>query len=526
MIHRDHQTKYDNADRKIGGSEEQLQYTLISLNVHTTTPPILHHILHTPPSTTMSSNPIPANASSMPDVQVFLSRQAYFLGSPVVGTIVIQSSRSPSSSSSASASASSASTATREDLRETLKSVVVYMAGFCRIDPRWHNVADYTRLYGTMHPFLELLDFDADLLSPPSPDETVCVWATNGMELLTIKERENGKALDEKDYNLLAFSFRADLGMDLPHSMSSTTGRYHYTADVLIQTATQQRVIKTPFQVYANPEQSPLRIPRSLQQQQQPQKTPPINTHHKKAIAGSRVKFGSMFAMAHSNGWPCHLSATDIHRPKGQTTVARRRPVDDVQTLRVSNSEGQSVCVLTVIDGTTMMPGSQIHLQWDFLEDVQVPCYQVAACLMGDEWAVHEDGSTTRTHSYLFHTCHEWVDPGITQRVSKSMILPLDTPCEICTDVMEISVRCQVDITVQENNEYKNLHLELPCRVVQRLEDKTKKQLLDDDEELQSMSLSELLGIPPDPDFPQNDIGADLKALALMMEGRLCQGKR
>ena len=34
------------------------------------------------------------------------------------------------------------------DLRSMLESVTVYVAGFCRIDSRWHNVTEYNKMYG------------------------------------------------------------------------------------------------------------------------------------------------------------------------------------------------------------------------------------------------------------------------------------------------------------------------------------------------------------------------------------------
>ena len=74
--------------------------------------------------------------------------------------------------------------------------------------------------------------------------------------------------------------------------------------------------------------------------------------------------------MAHSKGLPCHLSATEIHRPKGQMTVVQRdynrSTQHDIQTIRVSNAQGRPVCVMTLIGTQTMTPGSKLHIQWDF----------------------------------------------------------------------------------------------------------------------------------------------------------------
>lgn len=194
--------------------------------------------------------------------------------------------------------------------------------------------------------------------------------------------------------------------------------------------------------------------------------------------------------------------------------------------MRVSNARGQPVCVLTVVGAAKLTPGSRIHLQWDFPERISaskewIPCYQVSACLAGEEYAIYEDGKTTRTQSYVFDTCHEWVDPGMTHRVSKTLLLSMDAPCSLYTDVMELFIRCQIDITVRENgNEYNNLRLELPCQVIQSFGD---ERDIYEEEENRILPLPELLGSDADTnsDFPMSDIASDLKILALQMEERL-----
>eukprot|EP00934_Nitzschia_sp_Nitz4_P004803 Nitzschia sp. Nitz4//scaffold11_size288233//13775//15142//NITZ4_000727-RA/size288233-processed-gene-0.198-mRNA-1//-1//CDS//3329533933//4793//frame0 len=446
-----------------------------------------------------------AETSEMPNVEVFMARPAFQLGGVVVGTVLIRpSSDHPTASS----------------LRDVLKSVVVYASGYCRIDPRWHNVADYTKIYGASHPCVQLLsmDYDAELLTTSAPEETVCFWATYGMELLELPERTLGAVWSDSEMpELLAYTFRVDLPLDLPHSLNANSCRYYYTANVLIKTAHTQRIIKTPFEVWANPSQ-PLGIPRSVQNQQRKQ-----GNGKKQAVVipGARVKFGICLGLAHSSGYPSALSATEIHRPKGPISVALpSRP--DVQTLRVSNARGQPVCVMTVVGATQLTPGSRIHLQWDFPERLStnkawIPCHQVAACIGGEELALYEDGHTTRTQTFVWDACHEWVDPGVTHRVSKTLILPADAPCNLYTDIMELYVRCQVDITVKENGEYNNLHIELPCHVVQKLPD---PEMFD--EETKILPLSELLNEkPPKDSFAMDDIENELKILGLQMEEKL-----
>ena len=438
------------------------------------------------------------SSSELPHVEVFLSRHAYPLGSAVVGTVFVRPHKEQQN----------------EDLRSILQSVTVYVAGFCRIDARWHNVTDYIKLYGKVHPFVQSLiaqGIDQGLLTPP--EDTVCFWATNGLELLELPERKEGKWDGSLD-NMLAFTFRVDLPFDVPHSVNTNSAKYSYSAEVIIRTSAKQRVVKTPFLVWTNPKQ-PIGDPRSQQQQAN------------RAISAGRVKFATCQGMAHSIGLPCHVSTTEINRPKGQMTVALPHSRDDVQTLRVSNAVGNSVCVMTIFGATKLTPGSRIHLQWDFPETISaskswIPCAQVSACLIGEEKAVYEDGTTTRSQSFVFDTCQEWVDPGVTQRVSKTLLLSMDAPCNLYTDVMELTITCRVDITVKENGDYNNLKIEIPCHVVHSF---GQEEDIFEREENETLPLAALLGHDVDQKsvFPVHDITQDLKNLALQLEERMRQ---
>jgi hypothetical protein len=568
----------------------------------------------------------PHPSSLLPDVQVFLSRPSYPLGGSVVGTILISQPRHDNSNSNNTATTSYPS------LRSVLESVTVYVAGSCKIDSRWHSISNYTKIYGKMHPYLQLLQerFDADLLS--QSEDTVCFWATNGIEVLDLTERIEGGRWNNDDFqrglheeddcddddnenydnkekeedndnddgnfkdDILAFTFRAEIPPDLPHSVHATTCRYFYTANILVKTATQQQIIKRTFQVYTKNNNSYYsNNPTNNNNQQQQQQD---DDYYRNTTNSARVKFGNCLGMAHSNGLPCHISATEIHRPKDQMMVVqnhclrRQQRSNDVQTLRVSNAAGQPVCVLTVIGSQSLSPGSRIHLQWDFpstenyyhhqsqqqteennnkkMNNYWIPCHQVCACLQGEEYALYEDGSKKRTQSFLFDTCHEYVDPGITDRVSTTLWLSSSgdnnnnnstPPCDLKTDVMEVSTWCQVDITVREyennnnsnnivnnNNKggggggggggYNNLSLRIPCRVRHsnsNLDDQEEQEMIQDN---YVQPLNELLNINVEGGgeiqrnnanndiqttllFPINDILSDLKTVSLDMEERV-----
>eukprot|EP00980_Cylindrotheca_fusiformis_P007809 scaffold1669_cov129-Cylindrotheca_fusiformis.AAC.20 len=446
-------------------------------------------------------------ADSQPLIQVetFLSRKAFPLGKTLVGSVLVRHPPKPNDDDKTPP----------PPLRRTLRSIVVYAAGYCKIDPRWHNAKEYATIYGSVHPFIQQVDFDSKLLYHGAGKDTVCFWATNGLDLMTLPERKLGKFQTSESDNdeRLAFTYRIDLPMDLPHSINATTCKYYYVVNILIKTQTKQKVIHSPFVVLTSPEKP---LPRSKQEK------------NARTIVSGRVKFGDCSGIAHSIGLPCHLSSTEINRPKGQMTVAMASRRPDVQTLKIDSTSGKPVCVLTFVGATKVTPGSRIHLQWDFPEQMTpdwTPCFQVSACLLGEELAVYEDGKTKRTQTHIFDTCHEYVEPGVTQRVSKTLLVSVDAPCNLLTDVMSLSVRCQVDITVQEaksNGKYSNLKIELPCHVMHHLE----KDSTFEHDETKVAPLSQMLREKPDKIFPTHDIVSDLKVLSLEMEKRLRTTKR
>jgi len=517
--------------------------------------------------------------SSLPDVQVFLSRPAYPVGGTVVGTVLIQRRQIARQQNDVNEIILGDKKGTLPmSLRSLLESVTVYVAGFCKIDARWHDCSNYTKIYGKTHPYLKLLyqRFDAKLIE--QNEDTVCFWATNGMEALDLPERINGRRWrnnetdfqsglhddDQVDYSMndsysenadcnrincdiLAFTFRVDIPKDLPHSVHATTCRYFYTANVLVKSSTEQRILKIPFRVFAS--------------------TSSPNEDKQSHTASARVKFSNCFGLAHSNGLPCHLSVTEIQRPKEQIMVVKNHSLvlqyrrrNDVQTLRVSNSSGQPVCVLTVIGSGTLSPGSCVHLRWDFPTTHSsnrshgwIPCHQVCACLQGEEYAIYEDGSKKRTQSFLFDTCHEWVDPEVTDCIFKTLWLSSmgddngentghfeggAPPCDLKTDIMEVSTWCQVDITIQEQKNahadvarddgsgYQNLSLRIPCgiRPANCVND---EQDGHDMMEQQVTPLNELLDIETENiAFSTNDIRPDLKTLSLKLNEVLCGAER
>lgn len=249
-------------------------------------------------------------------------------------------------------------------------------------------------------------------------------------------------------------------------------------------------------------------------------------------VSAPRIRLGSCTAMAHSAGLPCHVSATDIYRPKGATTVNRNVSLlstiakGNVQTLRIADPTGQPCCILTALGSQVMNPGGHLLLQFDFPSS-WVPCHQVSVCLQGEEVALYEDGSTNRTRAFLLDTAHELVESGYTERVSLNLYVPLDCPCTIRTDLVKITVQCRIDISVG-NGSYTNLQFHLPCTVAHSPTDDETTTENEFDDDVAETPLDELvLGanalsvVEKDSrkpaSFQTKDIRRDLKVLSLQM---------
>ena len=194
--------------------------------------------------------------------------------------------------------------------------------------------------------------------------------------------------------------------------------------------------------------------------------------------------------------------------------------------MRVADPAGQPVGILTMIGVSSLCPGSRCMLKLDFpMQQIQsswVPCFQISACLQGEEFAIYKDGSRRRASVLLLDTAHQVVDPVCTECVCLDLILPHDAPCSMQTDLCEISTKCLVDITVGTTTggaKYNNLRLEIPCNVVHAVQG---SECEEDQEELpaglaavQAMHFE--LGDNQKNVFDTSDILEDLKGLSMDM---------
>jgi hypothetical protein len=253
--------------------------------------------------------------------------------------------------------------------------------------------------------------------------------------------------------------------------------------------------------------------------------------------------------MAHSSGLPCHLTATELHKLDGQLTVQRHGAAlyrnlsrhhlqRDVQTVTVSDPvTGRTACVLTLSGANALHPGSRLSLKFDFpvrgdSSDGSgwIPCYQVSACLQGQEAALTGTGSRKRARTHLFHAEHEAVDPAATECVCLDLLLPLTAPCCVRTAHVEISVQCLIDIAVGNaaGSGYRNLRLEIPCHVSHG---PTAWEQTEGDEDADAGAVDPFEELfeaaerksddPSDPrSFESRDIREELKILSLSMAER------
>lgn len=462
------------------------------------------------------------------DVEVLLSRPAYRLGGTVVGTVRVVV-VDPHNSTP----------------KSLLHSLDLFLVGSCRLDPRWHNVSSYKSLYEGKGPRLVRV--------MPKEANTIRFWATEPINLLLLREREHGRWEDVKpkpihlpgmtrpsrvaatdtedkkalEESQLAFSFRTDLPLVLPHTMSGTSCRYHYAVVVRWQKADKSKPqwIQMPFTVLtADPE---LHSVEDAGQGQGPH-----------SDTGS-LRIDACHAMAHSSGLPCGLTANELHQLEGGISVnrhgaslfrhIRRLDPSHLQSMRVADPNGVPVCVLTMVGVTPVHPGSQIILKFDFANsDEWVPTYQVSACLQGDESVIRRDGSRQRARSYIFDTAHERIDPQCVERTCLHLTLPLETPSSIETEFVQVSTKCIVDIAVgnMKGDGFQNLRLELPCQVTHSVAGYERSE----DDEQHRPSIAELLRLenadyrsddPADPSsFETNDIRDDLKILSFVMTGK------
>lgn len=304
-----------------------------------------------------------------------------------------------------------------------------------------------------------------------------------------VRRRQHSEEEDEQNaMPPFAFTFRADIPDDVPPTANTACCRYFYSAVVCAKMKSGKVfVIQAPFTVLSG-------VGRSGTQNRAAE--PAADT--KAARTAGRVKVGTLVAVAHPFSLPCHITSTELDRPS-QLSVDRNASglcstgtLSDVRSMRVADENGSPCCVLTIVGSTVVRPGSQILLQFDFDEESLLvggaasesdggggggssilPCHRVCASIEGEEVAIYDNGSRKRTRSYVFDAKSECVDPGFVDSLPLTLSLPLDCPCTLRTDLVEVAMRCKVELMVDRpgGKGYNALRLEIPCNVHGVVED-------------------------------------------------------
>jgi hypothetical protein len=479
------------------------------------------------------------STSTNAHVDLTLSRPTYRLGGTIVGTIranVVHA------TTSAPSSDMPVLPVRPSDIIESLQLSVV---GLCRLDPRWHRSTTSDRHSSTTTPPQHPVHTEFDHGIPTDfvwPSHTVPFWTAGSVvELMNLPERLYGRWDDtrptksmqlpnhgpatnhtkwiQSNYNKnnedkggndehrklneqqICFTFRVNLPKaedNCPHSLNGTSCRYYYSIILRLRTtntASPKWILRPVTVLSAHPDLN---------------STADLNRE------------STLQVMAHSSGLPAQITASELNQWEGQYTVNR---YGGSQTLyrNVRPQHVQSMCihdpitkcnvaVLTIFGSPTHLhPGCRLSFKFDFprREEGQeqpsygnesnksttidstdstaakwIPCYQVSACLQGQEVAIHSvshpknrstsSSSQKITRRYVWNTAHEVMDPETTECVSLDLLVPESIPCTVRTNHVEIVVQCVLDITVGTTTssnqphpkvDYRDIHMEIPCQV-------------------------------------------------------------
>mmetsp|Transcript_30625 Transcript_30625/g.58057 ORF Transcript_30625/g.58057 Transcript_30625/m.58057 type:complete len:838 (+) Transcript_30625:58-2571(+) len=372
----------------------------------------------------------------------------------------------------------------------------------------------------------------------------------------------------------LALSFRADLPPNIPPTMSCRCVKYFYSAVLVVTTADGELLVThCPFTVLAST--SSLSSTRK-------------SNNQTSSTTMTRVHIGDLHAIAHSPALPAYVSSTEasdatlsqltvVPNPPACDIVSRRTAESRTSTHRIQDGAGCLVGWMTLVGlGGPLVPGTRLGIRITFPpiydDDDEngdnasggriIPCHRVCCALVGEEYAIFEGDvvvdnpqkgkKRVKTRSYVFDSAYEMVEFGYTEAVSMGLVLPLDCPGTVKTDLVEVTVMLKVEFTVgrasitgrgSDNGgaesssstnpgEFSVIRLDLPCEVVhegggssssypedgeeedeQRISSiRTMQQFWNDDNKADADS------------FDDTDIQTDLKMLSLRMIGELQTG--
>jgi len=469
------------------------------------------------------------DSSNESRIKLVLSRSTYPVNSSVVGTICVPTD-------------------------QKLESLQIYVAGRSRLDSRWHDIGQITKMYGThpchdelppwVEPFAEDCCFgsssrnvvdesqvekeNSDYAKNRRDSHSICFWSTNVLTLWrngrheggvpVVKDRpinplmvENREALqmhgsewfkrandfvdrvqdydgdfeydDESsisEYNSCSdrqeeskedrfkkneeiipdgasqrrpqyFTFRVDLPGDIAPTVNAVCCRYFYSVVLFVKTkGGKSIVLQAPFNVVASKKD--------------------WNTGEEgKNKTQTKISIGAIHALAHERPDLIPLKLSYKAEPWSISVRRSHSGWDTTNTKLIELEEGGHKCgTLCIIGGGIMVPGDEISLQFVFSrESCRLPCYQVSACLQGEEFAIGVNGTRKKSRTFVFSSDSEKVYSE-TDSVSLGLSLPLTAPTSILTDFVARTILCKVDVTVRTPGmkSYRFLTVQFPCRVV------------------------------------------------------------
>lgn len=224
----------------------------------------------------------------------------------------------------------------------------------------------------------------------------------------------------------------------------------------------------------------------------------------------TRVHIGNICAIAHSTALPTYISSTQAsNATSSQLTVIANSPACDIvsrrtaeqrtSTHRIEDENGGFCGLLTLVGiGGPLTPGTRmsIHVRFPICHDDVIcdgagviPCHRVTCAVVGQEHAVFEESLSdilsigrkrVKTRNYVFDSAYETVEFGYTEAISMGLVLPLDCPVTVKTDLVELTVLLKIEFTVSRaivtssdacvydsyQRELSTIRLELPCEVV------------------------------------------------------------
>jgi hypothetical protein len=206
--------------------------------------------------------------------------------------------------------------------------------------------------------------------------------------------------------------------------------------------------------------------------------------------------------------------------------------------------------------GGPLVPGTRlsIRVRFPIFEDDEIsngagiiPCHRVCCALVGEEYAIfegsggdslHKGKKRVKTRSYVFDSRYELVEFGYTEAISMALVLPLDCPVTVKTDLVEVTVMLKVEFTVSrmalnasdkgeqiiDQGEFKVIRVDLPCEVVHGNEGSSCLGDGDKEDERRVSSCRKMQRFwnnnneTYDDGFDDIDVQTDLKLLSLRMK--------